>query len=66
MLLKYIGGQDYPKELYEVIVVDDDPTDKTYKIVPDFTGNEKYIVINNKGKGRNRPSEPELMHHQAT
>lgn len=36
VLLKNLTQQDYPKENYEVIIVDDNSTDKTAEIVTDF------------------------------
>ena len=39
--------QDYPKELFEIIIIDDDSTDKTANIVNDFINNnpEKEITL---------------------
>ena len=52
LLLNSIAGQDYPKDLFEVIIVDDNSTDKTYEIASGFTGFGNIIAINNKGKGK--------------
>ena len=52
LLLNSIAGQDYPKGLFEVIIVDDNSTDRTYEIASGFTGPGNIIVINNKGKGK--------------
>lgn len=51
-LLKCIASQNYPKELFEVIIVDDNSTDKTYEIASVFTGPGNFTVIRNNGKGK--------------
>jgi len=51
-LLNHIINQDYPKELFEVIIVDDNSTDKTGRIASDYTGKINLISINNKGTGK--------------
>ena len=51
-LLNCIAKQDYPKELFEVIIVDDYSTDRTFEIAAGFTGTLNVITINNKGKGK--------------
>lgn len=52
MLLNSIAGQDYPKGLFEVLIVDDNSTDRTYEIASAFTGSCNIFVINNQGKGK--------------
>jgi glycosyltransferase involved in cell wall biosynthesis len=52
LLLNSIAGQDYPKGLFEVIIVDDNSTDRTNEIASGFTGTGNIIAINNKGKGK--------------
>jgi cellulose synthase/poly-beta-1,6-N-acetylglucosamine synthase-like glycosyltransferase len=52
LLLKSLAEQDYPKDLSEVIIVDDNSTDRTFEISSDFTGNFNIITINNNGKGK--------------
>jgi cellulose synthase/poly-beta-1,6-N-acetylglucosamine synthase-like glycosyltransferase len=52
LLLNSIAGQDYPKGLFEVIIVDDNSTDRTFEIASDFTGPGNIIAINNRGKGK--------------
>ena len=52
LLLDCIARQDYPKELFEVIIVDDNSTDKTFEIASEFAGSTKLIVLNNKGNGK--------------
>jgi poly-beta-1,6-N-acetyl-D-glucosamine synthase len=51
-LLNSIAGQDYPKNSFEVIIVDDNSTDKTFEIASGFKGIENIIVINNNGNGK--------------
>ena len=52
LLLNSIAGQDYPKELFEAIIVDDNSTDRTNEIASCFTGISNIIAINNNGKGK--------------
>jgi poly-beta-1,6-N-acetyl-D-glucosamine synthase len=52
VLLSSIANQDYPQELYEVIVVNDNSTDKTFEIASGFTGIDNLITINSNGKGK--------------
>jgi len=51
-LLKSISMQDYPKELYEVILVDDNSTDKTFETASEKNIHMKHTVLKNKGKGK--------------
>lgn len=52
LLLDCFAIQDYPKESFEVIVVDDNSADKTFKIASEFTGSENVIALKNTGRGK--------------
>lgn len=52
LLLDCIARQDYPKELYEVIIVDDNSTDKTFEIASENAGSTKLKVLTNIGTGK--------------
>ena len=52
VLLKSIASQNYPKDLFEVIIVDDNSTDKTLEIAAEFIGIANILAISNKGKGK--------------
>lgn len=52
VLLNSIFSQNYPKDLFEVIIVDDNSNDKTMKIAEEFTGMANILAISNKGKGK--------------
>ena len=52
VLLKSIALQNYPKSLFEVILVDDNSTDKTFEIANGFTGLSNIHIINNQGRGK--------------
>jgi len=51
-LLGCIARQDYPKELFEVIIIDDNSTDKTFEIASGNAVSTNLTVIKNKGKGK--------------
>jgi len=51
-LLESIASQDYPKELFEVIIVDDNSTDRTFESVSHFKGISNLITIKNNGSGK--------------
>jgi len=52
LLLNSIVKQDYPGGLFEVIIVDDNSTDRSKEIASCFTGISNLIAINNNGKGK--------------
>jgi glycosyltransferase involved in cell wall biosynthesis len=52
LLLNSIAVQDYPRGLFEVIIVDDNSTDRTNEIASDFKGPINISVVNNKSKGK--------------
>jgi len=51
-LLKSIAQQNYPESLFEVIIVDDKSTDKTFEIAAGFAGIRNIIALNNIGGGK--------------
>jgi biofilm PGA synthesis N-glycosyltransferase PgaC len=51
-LLKSLSAQNYPDELFEVIIVNDNSTDKTFETASDFCDIKNIVVINNKGTGK--------------
>jgi len=52
ILLNSITAQDYPKELFEVIIVNDNSTDRTFEIAAGFSGSGNIITVNNKSTGK--------------
>ncbi len=52
ILLEDISMQDYPGELFEVVIVDDNSTDRTYEIANRFGQISKIKVLKNKGVGK--------------
>jgi poly-beta-1,6-N-acetyl-D-glucosamine synthase len=52
VLLNSIVSQDYPKSLFEVIIVNDNSTDNTYEIAEGFIKNCNILAINNNGNGK--------------
>jgi len=51
-LLADLSAQDYPEDLFEVIVVDDHSSDNTLKIAGEFKGIRNLKVLKNAGKGK--------------
>ena len=51
-LLNCLEEQDYPKELFEVLIVDDNSTDKTYESASGFSGALNIVALHNEGKGK--------------
>jgi len=52
VLLRNIALQDYPRNLFEVLVVDDNSGDSTSAAAIGFTGIQNLRVIKNAGKGK--------------
>jgi len=52
LLLKSLSDQNYLQELFEVIIVNDNSTDKTFEVATGFHGIKNIIAINNKGTGK--------------
>lgn len=44
-LLESLYNQSFPKELFEIIIVDDHSTDNTYKVINDFINKNKELDI---------------------
>ncbi len=53
-VLKDIALQDYPANLFEVIVVDDNSTDQTFKVASGFSEIKNLKVLRNKGSGKKK------------
>ena len=56
-LLQSLYNQNFPKEFYEVIIVDDNSEDNTKKIIEDFINNHKDInikVLNAESEGKKK------------
>lgn len=51
-LLKNISEQDYPPQLLQIIIVNDNSDDRTAEIVSDFKGRGAILVVNNEGSGK--------------
>lgn len=51
-ILTDLAAQDYPAELYEVIVVDDHSEDGTYETAVGFKDISNYKVLRNSGRGK--------------
>lgn len=51
-VLNSIAIQNYPKHLYEIIIVDDKSTDKTFKIAAEFTWVSNVLALDNRGTGK--------------
>lgn len=51
-LLTSIARQNYPKYLFEVVIVNDGSTDKTFEIAAGFTTISNILALNNEGEGK--------------
>jgi len=52
MLMENISRQDYPEELYEVIIVDDNSTDKTFETALKMVTPERVCLLKNEAGGK--------------
>jgi len=52
LLLSCLAAQDYNRDQYEVIIIDDGSSDSTHDIAAAFTGIWNYKVLNNPGAGK--------------
>ena len=64
-LLKSLSAQNYPDELFEVIIVNDNSTDKTFETASDFCDIKNIVVINNKGTGKKQAIRTGRMQRKA-
>ena len=53
-LLNNLSLQDYPEDLYEVIVVDDNSKDRTYEAAASFVGIRNLVTLKNNGSGKKK------------
>lgn len=51
-LLKNIALQNYPENLFEVIIINDKSTDNTFEISESFKGIFNMLTLNNRGAGK--------------
>ena len=51
-ILNCIALQNYPDNLFEVFIVDDNSSDKTFELSEAFKGIRNVYVLNNKGRGK--------------
>ena len=54
VLLADIALQDYPPDLFELTVVDDNSSDSTFKVASGFTGIKNLKVLKSNGKGKKK------------
>jgi cellulose synthase/poly-beta-1,6-N-acetylglucosamine synthase-like glycosyltransferase len=52
LFLEAISRQDYPASAFEIIIADDNSTDKTAAIAADFRSGIRISVVSNKGRGK--------------
>ena len=52
LILKSISEQNYPEELFEVIIVDDNSTDNTFETASGKIWSDRFTVLKNSGKGK--------------
>lgn len=53
-ILSDLSAQNYPQELYRVIIVDDNSNDNTRKVLSQYKGKPGLIVLSNSGSGKKR------------
>jgi cellulose synthase/poly-beta-1,6-N-acetylglucosamine synthase-like glycosyltransferase len=51
-ILRNIQDQNYPRHLYQVIIVDDNSTDRTFEVAEDFKRSMNISVLKNNGTGK--------------
>jgi biofilm PGA synthesis N-glycosyltransferase PgaC len=51
-LLNCLDLQNYPQNLFEIIIVNDNSTDRTFETVFEFNGINNLSIIENQGKGK--------------
>jgi biofilm PGA synthesis N-glycosyltransferase PgaC len=51
-LLDCLSLQDYPENLFEVVIVDDNSTDRTFKTASSFNGIKRMKLVSNMGRGK--------------
>jgi cellulose synthase/poly-beta-1,6-N-acetylglucosamine synthase-like glycosyltransferase len=54
LFLERLSLQDYNAELFEVIIVDDNSADNTFKIASEFKGLRNFTTIKNHGSGKKK------------
>lgn len=61
-LLTDISRQNYPPEMFEVIIVDDNSADTTSRIAEGFKGIQNFYVVSNQGKGKKQALKTGITH----
>lgn len=51
-LLDYISAQDYPPGFFELFIIDDNSSDRTFSVASGYTGIKNLRVCKNNGKGK--------------